>query len=497
MADTAYRAPESDFPRPTAGPSTRLSTVRTTMQTLVCGLHPDRGVLAASRDNDVVRFRLGTRRYVALAHPDHADHVFHRGRLNYVKSAEYEPIRQAAGLNLLTDEGDSWATHRSRLNPLFAKRRLDEIFASMCVPIQAMTQDLLARDRDEGRVVIDIHESMVQMTLRVIAKALFNSDFGELIDQMHGLATTGVRAASSLNRLGLVGALPPPVWAVLAKVAFAEKPPPPPLSVLHHVVSGLDRGVNAIVDERIAHPTQNVDLLNMMLDAQGEPWPRKRVRDEALTFLLAGHETTANSLSWFWYLMALHPDARARMLDEIDTVLAGRPIQADDLASLPWTTASLDEAQRYYPAASLLTRTAIVDDLIDGHRVRRGTNVVIPIYAIHHDERFWDQPEEFLPERFLPGGAKQHRSAYLPFGGGRRRCIGQTFALMEMVAVVATMTQEFVFDLEPGHPVEIEQSMTLRPKHGIRVVARRRTPRRQAAPSTANNDQRASGGAAR
>lgn len=345
--------------------------------------------------------------------------------------------------------------------------------------------------------MIDIHESMVQMTLRVIAKALFNSDFGELIDQMHGLATTGVRAASSLNRLGLVGALPPPVWAVLAKVAFAEKPPPPPLSVLHHVVSGLDRGVNAIADERIAHPTQNVDLLNMMLDAEGEPWPRKRVRDEALTFLLAGHETTANSLSWFWYLMALHPDARARMLDEIDTVLAGRPIHADDLASLPWTTACLDEAQRYYPAVSLLTRTAIVDDLIDGHRVRRGTSVVIPIYAIHHDERFWDRPEEFPPERFLPGGAKQHRSAYLPFGGGRRRCIGQTFALMEMVAVVATMTQEFVFDLEPGHPVEIEQSMTLRPKHGIRVVARRRTSRRQAAPSTANNDQRASGGAVR
>lgn len=258
--------------------------------------------------------------------------------------------------------------------------------------------------------MIDIHESMVQMTLRVIAKALFNSDFGELIDQMHGLATTGVRAASSLNRLGLVGALPPPVWAVLAKVAFAEKPPSPPLSVLHHVVSGLDRGVNAIVDERIAHPTQNVDLLNMMLDAEGEPWPRKRVRDEALTFLLAGHETTANSLSWFWYLMALHPDARARMLDEIDTVLAGRPIHADDLASLPWTTACLDEAQRYYPAVSLLTRTAIVDDLIDGHRVRRGTSVVIPIYAIHHDERFWDRPEEFPPERFLPGGAKQHRS---------------------------------------------------------------------------------------
>ncbi|MGH3543483.1 MAG: cytochrome P450, partial [Mycobacterium sp.] len=174
------------------------------------------------------------------------------------------------------------------------------------------------------------------------------------------------------------------------------------------------------------------------------------------------------------YLMALNSDARAWMLDEVDTVLGGRRPTADDLAKLPWTTACVQEAQRYFSAVWILARRAVQNDVIDGHHIRAGTTVIIPIHHIHHDPRWWPSPEDFDPARFLDGGANRPRSAYLPFGGGRRICIGQSFALMEMVLMAAIMSQRFTFDLMPGHPIELEATLTLRPKQGVRVIARRR-----------------------
>lgn len=178
--------------------------------------------------------------------------------------------------------------------------------------------------------------------------------------------------------------------------------------------------------------------------------------------------------------MAINPDARERMLAEVDSVLAGRRIDLDALDKLPWTAACVMESQRFYSAVPMIIRTALADDVIDGHRVRRGSSVIIPIQHVHHDPRFWANPEDFDPHRFMPGAPRPHRSAYLPFGGGRRVCIGQSFALMEMVAIVATMSSHFVFDLVPGHPIEAEQSLTLRPKHGVRVIAKRRQTARVA-----------------
>ena len=166
--------------------------------------------------------------------------------------------------------------------------------------------------------------------------------------------------------------------------------------------------------------------------------------------MLAGHETTANAMSWFWYLMARNPDARDRMLAEIDDVLGGRRPTADDLSRLPWTTACLQESQRYYSAVWIIAREAIEADVIDGHHIRPGTTVLIPIHHIHHDERWWPDPETFDPTRFIGDAVKDRpRSAYLPFGGGRRICIGQSFALMEMVLMAAIMSQRFTFDCMP------------------------------------------------
>jgi cytochrome P450 len=332
--------------------------------------------------------------------------------------------------------------------------------------------DVTAKLGASGGVRFDIHETMVETTLRVVANSLFSQDFGPLIQSMNDMATRGLRRAEKLERLGLWGLMPRPVYDSLNRCVYSGVRLPPPLRDIQDIVLTLDRSVNAVIDQRLAQPTDSADLLNVLLRAGGGTWPRQRVRDEALTFMLAGHETTANAMSWFWYLMALHTEARDRMLAEIDDVLGARRPSADDLGRLPWTTACLQESQRYFSAVWIIARRAIEDDLIGGHHIRRDTTVIIPIHHIHHDPRWWPDPETFDPSRFLATDRMRPRSAFLPFGGGRRICIGQSFALMEMVLIAVIMSQRFTFDLAPGHRVEPEATLTLRPKYGVHVVGR-------------------------
>jgi cytochrome P450 len=452
-----------------AAPAARLSTVTMSREAITVGFDAGDGFMGRIDGLDITRFRCGTRRFVTLSHPDYVDHVLHQARLKYVKSNEYEPIRAAAGLNLLTDEGDSWATHRTTLNPTFARRHLNEIVDLMIDPIERVTADVVPGAR------FDMHTTMVEATLRVVANALFSQDFGPLVYTMKQLVTRGLRRTERLGRLGLCGLVPRPVYRGMAWCTYSGVPLPPPLREGQKTALALDAAVNAVLDERIAHPTDSADLLNVLFSADGGTWPRQRIRDEALTFMLAGHETTANAMSWLWYLLGRNLEARSRMLDEIDDVLAGRRPTAADLTRLTWTTACIQESQRYYSAVWMIAREAIEEDVIDGHHIRPGTTVLIPIHHIHHDERWWPDPEAFDPERFLGVAPKDRpRSAYLPFGGGRRICIGQSFALMEMVLMTVIMSQRFIFDVCPEHPVELEATLTLRPKHGLQVVAHHR-----------------------
>ena len=452
-----------------AAPAARFSTVTMTREAITVGFDATGGFLGRTRGHDIARFRCAGRRFVSVSHPDYVDHVLHRARLRYVKSNDYEPIRAAAGINLLTDEGDSWAAHRTTLNPTFARRHLNEMVDLIIDPIDRVTDSI-----DTG-AAFDMHELMVVATLRVVANALFSQDFGPLVASMNDLATRGLRRTEKFGRLGLLGLMPRPVYDTLMWCTFSGVPLPPPFREAQRITLALDTAVNAVLDDRIAQPTDSADLLNVLFQADNGTWSRKRIRDEALTFMLAGHETTANAMSWFWYLMSQNPDARDRMLAEIDDVLSGRRPTADDLSRLPWTTACIQESQRYYSAVWMMAREAVEDDVIDGHHIRPGTTVLIPIHHIHHDERWWPDPEAFDPTRFLgEAGKDRPRSAYLAFGGGRRICIGQSFALMEMVLMAAIISQRFTFDVHPGHPVELEATLTLRPKRGLHVNAHRR-----------------------
>jgi cytochrome P450 len=452
-----------------------VSGVRVARQTLLHGLRTDSLLVRGVDGSDISKFTFNRQTAFVLKHPDYVDHVLHGAVNRYHKSIEYELLRSVLGLSLFTDEDESWRRHRMILNPVLAKRHLASVFELMLAPIERFVSRL---ENGPNRAELNMTEAMTELTLDVVGSALFGHGMADLARRMGPDVTDGLRAAERATRLLLV--VNPPAWAVRLLAGAIDRTPalPPPIGRLHQIMRTVDRMVWDVIHDRRARPTDAEDVLGLLLsvrDERGQPLPLRRVRDEAATFMLAGHETTANALSWMWYLLALNPDARERMLAEVDEVLGDRRPRFEDVARLPWTAACVQEAMRVYSPAWIVPRTCIEDDVIDGHLIRRGSTVLIPIDAIHHDERFWPEPEVFDPTRFLPENARSHhRSAYLPFGGGRRVCIGKTFALTEATIVTALMSRQFVYDLKPGHPVVPEATLTLRPRYGLKMTARRR-----------------------
>jgi cytochrome P450 len=459
---------------PSMRPAARPGRVTMIKDALTVGLSYQRGWVQRIDGHDVARFSTVTRNFVGLRHPEHIDHVLHTGWMNYHKSYEYEVLRAILGVSLFTDEDDSWQRHRLMLSPMFAKRHLNGLVDLMIEPIDALLAELEFRT---GRVEVDMVHEMVELTLNVVGNSLFSQGFGPVAARMSPMVTGGLRFGERLLRLFLVAAPPTVAWRGLSRVAFTPLVLPPPFRKIQKIVRTIEDAVWQVINDRREHPVETPDLLNHLLNAYDDEGGLsiKRVRDEAMTFMLAGHETTANALSWMWYLLALNPNARNRMFEEVDSVLQGRTPTADDLSDLPWTTAVFLEAMRYFSPAWAIPRVAVRDDVIGGHHIRKGTTVIIPVHLVHHDPRWWPEPEEFDPSRFLPGEGKDRpRSAYLPFGGGKRGCIGQGFATMESVLITAMLSQKYAFDLVPGHPVEPEATLTLRPHYGLKMIARRR-----------------------
>ena len=404
--------------------------------------------------------------------------MLYEGRENYVKSIEYETLRAVFGLALITDDGESWSAHRAMLNPMFSRRHLNELVDLMIEPIETLADRLELQEPHRTSFDIDMTKAMVDVTLDVVGNAMFSQGFSTINERMCDVVTAGLRRAENMVKVLLVlGRSRARARLVVALIRSRIPLPSRALREMRNVLRITDAAIDQVVADRIAHPTDDPDLLNLLLTAteNGESLPMERVRGEALQFMLAGHETTANAMSWMWYLLATNPDVRDRVLVEIDEVLGGAPPVLVHLPRLPWTTACVEEAMRLYPPVPILPRFAIRDDVVGGHHVRRGTTVLLPVHQIHHDPRFWDNPELFDPSRFLPhAGGDRPRSTYLPFGGGRRLCIGRSFALMEMVLLTASLSRRFVFDLAPGHPVDPEATLTLRPRHGLKMIARRR-----------------------
>jgi cytochrome P450 len=419
--------------------------------------------------------RLPQAELMLVRNGDHARRILITNQDNYHKPLEYRILGVLLGEGLLTtDNAELWRRQRRLVQPMFAKRHLGP-FAEHMTAAAAQTLDRWGQT-SSGRT-IDAAEAMNAITLDVVGRALFGSDLsGPVAETVGSAMTTVLRAGIDMAR-----AILPRVGTQLPGVTLQStlKVHPFRWRRTQQAVSTLDEVVWRLIAERRAHPDDDQEnLLSLLLavrdDETGEPMPDEQVRDEIMTFLAAGHETTANAMAWMWMLLSQHPDVRDRMHEEIDTVLQGRVPTAADADLLPYTLAVVQESMRLYPPVWIIVREPYEDDQLGDVAVPAGTPVAILTYLVHRDPAIWTNPEGFDPNRFLPGAPPRPRHAFMPFGAGRRVCVGSGFALMEGVLLTAMIAQRFQLDLAPAARIIPEATITLRPKHGIPMTL---TPR--------------------
>ncbi len=406
---------------------------------------------------DVVRLRFGTTRALLLAHPEHIGRVLHDNHRNYDKhNVDYAVLRRLLGNGLLTSDGEFWRRQRRLMAPMFHRQRV----AGFCNLMVNSTLEMLERWDAMARSgeSFDIAAEMTRLTLPIVAKALFSADVSDDAEAIGAALTEVNRQLGEFSLLDMFWMIPTP-----RKRRFRA------------AVQTLDEVVGKIIDARRRATHRNEDLLSMLLDAVDEETSKgmtpRQVRDEVLTVLLAGHETTANALAWTWYLLARNLAAENKLHDEIASTLGERAPAAPDLPQLRYTRMVIEESMRLYPPAWAISRNAIGEDEIGGYPVRPRTNIIICSFVTHRHPSFWEEPERFDPERFSSERSQRRPDfAYLPFGGGPRICIGNAFATTEAQLVVATIAQRYRLRLVPGHPVELHPLITLRPRHGIRMT---------------------------
>jgi cytochrome P450 len=415
------------------------------------------------------------RNLVIVSGYEQARHVLVTNQDNYRKGMEYELLRIILGEGLLTSEGEVWRRQRRLVQPMFAKRHLSDFTGHMTSATRdALEGDLFGPVADGE--VIDVNEAMMALTLDVVGRALFGADLsgetarrvGPAMNDVLTLGTRMVRRPATYAMSLLPG--------MNLEKAISYNPEG---RRFQRSLAELRKVIDEVLAERDSQTDTGEDLVGLMLSARdenGERMSRQQIGDELMTFMLAGHETTSNALSWTWRWLSTNPDARERLLDEVDTTLGDRVPTMADLELLPWTRACIEEAMRINPPVWMVGRRALADDEIGGYHVPAGSGVMILITMIHRDPKIWPNPEGYDPRRFLPENLKSRpRHAYLPFGGGRRICVGSTFAIVEATLLAAMISRKMVFDIPRGARIEPEAAITMRPRNGLPMTMIRRT----------------------
>jgi cytochrome P450 len=405
----------------------------------------------ARKYGDVSGMRIGNFRSFFINHPDLIEDVLVKNTRLYHKGRILQANKFLFGEGLLTSEGDFWLRQRRLSQPAFHRARIHAFATTMA----GYADEAIALWRNgETR---DIHEEMMQLALRIVGKTLFDADVTHDAKEVGETLDILLRIAANFGRTILV-----PLWV------------PTPRNIRAKLgIKRLEKVIYRIIAQRRDSGSDTGDLLSILLQAQDEDGAHmtdRQLRDETITLFLAGHETTANTLSWTWWLLAQHPEIEKKFHAELDGVLGGRLPTLDDLPKLNYLNLVLTESLRLYPTAWGMARLAIEEHEIAGYPVHPGNGVAFAQWVVHRDPRWFDAPTEFRPERWENGLAKQlPRFAYFPFGGGPRQCIGNTFALMEANIVLATIGRKYRFALRPGHQVTPLASITLRPRDGIQV----------------------------
>jgi len=409
---------------------------------------------------DFTTMRFGTRRVYLINHPDLIEQVLVSNARNFVKHFALKMNRLLLGDGLLTSEGDFWLRQRRLLQPLFHRDRLTGYGAVMV----ELAERLAASWRDgETR---DLLADMTRLTLEIIARTLFGTGLSDKAHEINGVLE---EVGRSFNR------------RLASFLILPESVPTPANLRMRRAVRRLDDILYDLIKQRREGGDQK-DLLSILLHARhedGAVMTDRQLRDEAMTLFLAGHDTTALTLSWAWYLLAQNPRVYDALQAELAAVLGGRPPTPADLPRLPYTERVVQEVMRLYPAAYMMGRQAIAACDLGGYRLPAGGTVLLSQWIMHRDPRWFNDPERFDPDRWADGLAKRlPRFVYFPFGGGPRICIGNSFASMEAALVLATLAQRGRFTLLPGAPIRPAPAITLKPERGIMVTVHL-TPRRR------------------
>jgi cytochrome P450 len=413
--------------------------------------------LRSARDyGDCTTLRFGLKRIFFINHPDLIEQVLHSR--NYTKHYALRMNRLLLGNGLLTSEGDCWLKQRRLIQPVFQRDRITSYAPDMV----AYTERQIASWRDGE--VRDLHMEMRRLTLAIAAKTLFGADVNGQSEEV-GRALHDAMGTFSQRFFRVI--------------RIPERIPTPGNLRIRRAIGRLDAILYGLINQRRSEGEQK-DLLSILLHARhesdGTGMTDQQLRDEAMTLFLAGHETTALAMAWGWYLLAQHPRVVEELEAELHDVLGGRAPTVADLPRLRYTEMVVHEVMRLYPPAYAIGRQAIHSCSLGDYTVPAGGTVLMSQWVVHRDPRYFDDPERFFPGRWADGLAKRlPRYAYFPFGGGPRVCIGNTFALMELPLVLATIAQRFRFALTPGLDVRPRPQLTLQPDRPIQLRLRARS----------------------
>jgi len=406
---------------------------------------------------DVVKLRFMGQTFYLLSHPDLIEYVLVENNRNFTKTRILRRNRRLLGEGLLTSEGDFWRRQRRLAQPAFHRKRV----AAYGEVMAAFAERSLEGWRD-GQT-IDVHDEMMRLTLEIVAKCLFDADVGVEAKDVGRAMKVALEDFSSQRRL----------------IRIPKGIPTPHNVRFEMAARRLDRIVATIIEERRKCEEDRGDLLSLLMfaeDDSGERMTDKQLRDEVMTLLLAGHETTANALSWTFWLLSLNVEAGGKLAEELGRVLGGRAPTMEDLPKLSYAERVVKESMRLYPPAWVMGREAIGECELGGYRMPAGTTALASQWVVHRDPRYHDDQERFDPDRWTAEYEEGlPRFAYFPFGGGPRQCIGASFAMTEARLILATVAQRYRMGLAAGQRVEPYASVTLRPKKGIRMSLAKRS----------------------
>lgn len=403
---------------------------------------------------DVVRLRFLTTTGYLVSHPDGIRQVMQENHRNYSKNSRgVRMLGLVLGQGLLTSDGEFWLRQRRIAQPAFHKQRIQGFLGTM----ERHTEELITAWQNTRRdVPLDVSKEMMRLTLKIIAECAFGSNVSDDVRVVSDAVNFIIQDVDQrINE----------ITGALVQLPTARN------RELEGHLKRLDAIVYRIIAERRQSAERRDDFLGLLLEARdeetGEGMTDTQLRDEIVTMMLAGHETTANLLTWAFYLLSEHPEALARLEKEVDDHLPAGPLAFENFRNTAFLGHVVNETLRLYPPAWIMERFATEDDEIGGYMIPKGSTILLPAWLVHRRPDFWENPNSFDPDRW--GRPLTDKHAFIPFGGGPRLCIGKEFAVLEAKVLLAMIVRRFKLTLAPGHPVVAEPQITLRPKHGMRM----------------------------